>query len=172
MWNVSNMLSMLRMVMSLPLSIALYHGNVFWIVTLALSASATDWLDGFFARKLNQVTDYGKIIDPLADKVMVIAGGLALVLAGVIPLWFCAVIILRDVLILLGGMFVQRKYGLLLMSNMFGKYAVGIVSLVLMLLAIRVDEYKAIMLFIATSMLAISFLLYAKRFVEIVKGGT
>lgn len=169
MWNISNMLSLLRMVMSLPLSIALYDGNVTWILILTLTAGATDWLDGFIARKLNQVTDFGKTIDPVADKVMVMSGGIALLLAQVIPFWFCLVIVLRDVLIVLGGLYIKRKYGMLLMSNVFGKYAVGIVSLVLLLLAVRVNQYQAYLLFGATAMLVTSLLLYAKRFVSIVR---
>lgn len=65
-------------------------------VGVFLVAAATDWLDGYLARKLNQVTDLGKFLDPLVDKLLVLAPLLALVELGQIPAWGVFLILARE----------------------------------------------------------------------------
>jgi CDP-diacylglycerol---glycerol-3-phosphate 3-phosphatidyltransferase len=64
-----------------------------------LVAAITDWLDGYLARKLNQVTELGKFLDPLVDKLLVIAALLILIDLGQVPVWAVFVIIAREILI-------------------------------------------------------------------------
>ncbi|MCP5107576.1 MAG: CDP-diacylglycerol--glycerol-3-phosphate 3-phosphatidyltransferase, partial [bacterium] len=64
-----------------------------------LVASITDAVDGYFARKLDQVTELGKFLDPLADKLLIAAALLALVHQGKVAAWVAAVIILREIFI-------------------------------------------------------------------------
>lgn len=71
-----------------------------WIaLVLFLVASGTDWLDGYLARKLNQVTDLGKFLDPLVDKLLVLAPLLALVELGQVPAWGVFLILARELTI-------------------------------------------------------------------------
>lgn len=91
----------------------------------------TDILDGYIARRRNEVSELGKIIDPLADKVTVITITLILLLKGILPLWFFAVIAARDILILSGGLYIKQKKGLVLQSNNLGKLAVFIIGFTL-----------------------------------------
>ena len=64
-----------------------------------LVAASTDWLDGYLARKLNQVTDLGKFLDPLVDKLLVLAPLLALVELGQVPAWGVFLILARELAI-------------------------------------------------------------------------
>jgi len=64
---------------------------------------ATDWVDGTIARKTGQVSDVGKILDPVADRLAIAAGLIALVLRGIFPLWAAAAILARDLTVLLVG---------------------------------------------------------------------
>ncbi len=71
-----------------------------WIcLVIFLIAAGTDWLDGYLARKLNQISDLGKFLDPLVDKLLVLAPLLALVELGKIPAWGVFVILARELAI-------------------------------------------------------------------------
>jgi CDP-diacylglycerol--glycerol-3-phosphate 3-phosphatidyltransferase len=71
-----------------------------WImVAVFLLAAGTDWLDGYLARKLNQITDLGKFLDPLVDKLLVLAPLIALVELGQIPAWGVFLILARELTI-------------------------------------------------------------------------
>ena len=71
-----------------------------WIVvSIFLVAAGTDWVDGYLARRLNQVTDLGKFLDPLVDKLLVLAPLLALVELGMVPAWGVFLILARELTI-------------------------------------------------------------------------
>jgi CDP-diacylglycerol--glycerol-3-phosphate 3-phosphatidyltransferase len=71
-----------------------------WIcLVIFLIAAATDWLDGYLARKLNQISDLGKFLDPLVDKLLVLAPLLSLVELGEIPAWGVFLILARELAI-------------------------------------------------------------------------
>ena len=71
-WNVPNVLTMIRIAL-IPVFVVLYvNGQQKAALAVFLAASFTDYLDGYLARKLNQITAFGKLMDPLADKIMVL----------------------------------------------------------------------------------------------------
>lgn len=84
----------------------------------------SDLLDGYFARSRNEISELGKIIDPLADKVTVISLVVILLLKGIIPAWYVIITVLRDVLILGGGLYLNYKKNTVLQSNWLGKITV------------------------------------------------
>lgn len=92
----------------------------------------SDLLDGYYARTRNEVSELGKIIDPLADKVIVISITIILLLQGILPFWFLIVIVLRDLIILSGGLFIKQKYGIVLQSNWVGKLTVFTIGFTLL----------------------------------------
>lgn len=96
------MLSILRLVLVPVFLILLLVDQFVWALIVLAFASFTDWLDGQIARKFNQITSLGKILDPAADRLFIFATLIGLTLQGIIPLWFALVIVLRDVLLLIG----------------------------------------------------------------------
>ena len=131
-WNIPNALTMLRLVL-IPVFVYL-----FWKVdrkaalVVFLVASLTDMLDGMLARKLNQITDFGKLFDPLADKVMVLTALICQGLAGVFPWSAIIIVCCKELVMLLGGVFMLSK-NVVVYANYFGKTAqvFFIISLVL-----------------------------------------
>lgn len=94
--NLPNKLTTLRMLL-VPVFIVLYlKGLSYWALAVFIIASATDYLDGHLARKNNLVTDYGKIMDPLADKLLVTSALVCMVQTGVVPAWMVIVILARE----------------------------------------------------------------------------
>lgn len=134
-FNISNLLSILRVILLFPvcyLIIYQFEERNTLIILLLILMYITDLLDGYLARKLNQITETGKIIDPLADKISVIGITTILAFAGRVPLWFFVIIILRDISILAGGIYLKKKYDLTLMSNWQGKVTVFFIGLVIL----------------------------------------
>jgi len=70
-----------------------------WSVAIFLVVAGTDWLDGYLARKLDQVTDLGKFLDPLVDKLLILCVLLALIEMGLVPAWGVSIILARELTI-------------------------------------------------------------------------
>ena len=128
-FNVPNMLSLSR-ILSVPIFIvlmlepspvrALAAGIVFSL------ASATDWLDGYLARKWGQVTKMGKLLDPIADKILIMSALVTLVeiRSDVVHAWISIVIIGRDFAVT-GLRAIASSVGIVIPAETVGKYKVG-----------------------------------------------
>ena len=133
-------------------------------------AALTDKYDGVLARKYNQITDWGKILDPLADKIAVGAVVVVLLFLNAIPTWLVVVVLARDLLIFSGGMYIKATRQMVLPSNETGKWAVGIISLTLFLIVLDLHSWVIdVLVFMAVALLTLSFGLYLKRFIGLVK---
>ena len=128
--NISNSLSFLRIILAFPVAYLLFIQDYELAIILGVIAGITDFLDGFLARKLNQITELGKVLDPIADKLFIGIIGLVLIYTGVMPLWFFASIIIRDILILLGGLYARNKIKIVLTSTFEGKATYSLILLV------------------------------------------
>ncbi|MEO5931657.1 MAG: CDP-alcohol phosphatidyltransferase family protein [Candidatus Kapaibacterium sp.] len=172
-WTLSNIISALRIVLAIPTAFVLVAGMRWTAVALCLAASLTDVLDGYIARRYNEISDLGKILDPLADKAFVGMLVVVLLIQHQLPFWLVAVVLGRDLLILLGGLAVERRTGVVLPSNYPGKAAVVALSLMLVLVIIGADPMAIdILMAIALILLAISLYLYGKRAFGALRGGT
>tara|TARA_X000000368_G_scaffold181283_1_gene143146 strand:- start:4650 stop:5195 length:546 start_codon:yes stop_codon:yes gene_type:complete len=101
---IPNLITGLRFVLVVPISICIYQGNDLLALILFVIAGLSDGLDGYLARKYNWFTEFGQFADPLADKCLVIATLLAFAFSQKLPLWFVYLILSRDGIILIGAM--------------------------------------------------------------------
>jgi cardiolipin synthase (CMP-forming) len=99
--NIPNVLSFLRIAL-VPVFLWLLLEEMFVsAITVLAIAGLTDFLDGYLARKLNQTTKLGKMLDPVADRLYIFATLLALSATGYVPWWLAGLVILRDLLMLI-----------------------------------------------------------------------
>jgi cardiolipin synthase len=99
--SVPNLLSLLRLLLVPVFLWLLLADYIVWALVVLAAAGASDWLDGVIARKFNQITELGKVLDPAADRLYIFATLIGLTINGNIPLWLAVVIIARDVMLLL-----------------------------------------------------------------------
>ena len=138
--NIANKLTLGRVFMIPLFMVVLYLGfpgaNYVALAIFAL-ASATDWLDGYLARKHNLVTDFGKFMDPLADKCLVTAAMLWFVEVGQMPAWALLTVIVREFAVS-GLRMVASDAGRVIAAGWSGKVktAATMVCIILMLLPI------------------------------------
>ena len=173
-WTISNAISVFRLLLAIPVFLLLARPfqNRWWVLLLFLVAYLSDLADGFIARKLNQMTDVGRIIDPLADKVFVILTVLALLFQRMIPTWFASSVIARDMMIFGAGMYLKKKTGIVVQSNLTGKAAVVSIGVVLIASLFRdgMDEtvYTTFLL-VSLGLMVASLTTYTQRFMHLNK---
>ncbi len=168
-WTASNVLSLLRLILVFPIAYLIYvKASPYLILVLALVAILTDWLDGKIARWTGTVSEWGKVLDPLADKVAAGLIGLALVANGALPLWFFALVVARDVLIMIGGLLLLRRLGRVVPSIWIGKVAVFFLALTMLAAVLQADpDVMQVLIRTTTFLLIFSFLVYIRRFVQL-----
>ena len=140
-WTIPNVLTMIRMILIPVFVVLFFSGLKMAALAVFCAASFTDFLDGFLARKLNQVTDFGKLFDPLADKLMVLTAMVCQTFWGPLPLVAVLIVALKELVMVFGGMFMLSR-NVVVDSNIYGKAAqVGfIAALVLSFFHDRFEE--------------------------------
>jgi len=173
-WTIPNVLTMIRMIMIPVFVILFFNGARKAALAVFIAASLTDLLDGFLARKLNQITDFGKLFDPLADKLMVLTVMVCQGIAGVLPWTAIAVVAVKELIMVIGGMFMLSR-DVVVYSNLAGKTAM-VFFVASLLLSFFHDELAAwgvqldiILLWITVGLALIALVLYALGVVKTLK---
>lgn len=79
-----------------------------WAIVLLVVSGFTDWLDGYLARRWNQITRVGQLLDPIADRLYILATLIGLLLRGIVPWWFVVILLSRDV-VMAGVLWVLKR---------------------------------------------------------------
>jgi len=134
--DIPNILSFLRLAM-VPVFITLYvKERTVWAIAVFILAGITDVLDGYIARKYNYVSNFGKILDPLADKLMQLSAFICLYTAALIPWWMPVIYFAKEALTAFGAMFIFKRSKLVVKSNVFGKAATVLVFAAVCVIAV------------------------------------
>jgi cardiolipin synthase len=122
--NVPNILSLIRLC-AVPIVPLVYFsempGSHLWAAAIYLAASLTDVLDGYIARKYNLITKLGRVLDPLADKLMSFCVLVCIIMGGLIPYWAGVVFFVKETFMGLGALLQYKKIDDVLPSNFLGK---------------------------------------------------
>ncbi len=121
--NLPNKITLTRIILTFAFMIFLFSKGVFCKVAalgIFIIAALTDYLDGFLAKRYNTISDFGKIMDPVADKILVLAAFLAFVEMKLIPAWMVVIIIMRE-FVITSIRVVALKYNKVLPAGAGGK---------------------------------------------------
>ena len=121
--NIPNALSLVRIFLVPVLVVFLIvvpRPDNLWAAAVFLAAVLTDWLDGRIARSMRQVTTLGKLLDPVADKLLISASLISLVQVGRVPAWMVVLIVGRD-LAITGLRGIAASQNVIIQANEFGK---------------------------------------------------
>ena len=168
-FTFSNIISFVRVFLTIPTVWALLEGKTVVAASLMALAYITDIADGYVARKTNTISEFGKAIDPIADKIFVAGIGIVMVLKGLVPFWFIAFVIGKDLVTLIGSLLVRNKIKAVLPSNYWGKSAVlmTIVCLFLAVCGLSADVLVFGWL-LSTALLCVSFVIYVRRAIQMI----
>lgn len=169
----ANLLSLSRVLLTPLVGYFLWKGDsqsTHICALLLIVAGITDGLDGYVARKLGQVSDFGKTLDPLADKLMAIVLIGLLIMFRDFPWWLAGVVVGRDLLILLAGLTLMRGEKIVVPSNWAGKYAFVAIIFLIGSYIYRFPTGITVLTWMTIVLVAISSLLYARLFLRL-RGG-
>jgi CDP-diacylglycerol---glycerol-3-phosphate 3-phosphatidyltransferase len=122
--NIPNVLTVIRILLVPVLVVALLEktgGGDALAAVVFVTASVTDWFDGYLARSRNWVTNFGKLMDPIADKLLIVAALVALVSLNRLPAWVAMVIIAREFAVTVLRVAVGTQQGVVMSAGQFGK---------------------------------------------------
>ncbi len=171
--NIPNILTTIRLCM-MPVFLFVYFlpGQTakWWAMGVILLAFFTDVLDGYIARHYHQITNLGKILDPVADKAMQITVLTCIVFNNISLLWVAAFILMKDILLGIGAIVMYKK-GIVGQANWFGKTAcfVNICACVMLLFPFSVPLPEAWVTFTAWLLIVVNALSLASYCIMFVK---
>ena len=114
--HIPNLITLMRILLVAPVAATLAEERYDWALALFAVAGASDGLDGFLARRFGWMSRLGALLDPLADKLLLITSFLVLGWLGALPLWLAAAVVLRDLVIVAGALAYRRVVGRLEME--------------------------------------------------------
>ncbi len=186
--NVPNKLTVFRVILIVPFVLLMLGGQAGWPIFAGIAAytdyialaifviaSLTDLLDGKIARKYNLVTNFGKFMDPLADKLLVCSAMICLVEMGRIPAWIVIVIISRE-FIISGFRTVAADNGVVIAASYWGKFKTTFQMVMIILLILNIENsvmsvITNVVVYIALALTVISLVDYIVKNKEVMKDG-
>lgn len=166
--NLANKLTLLRMLL-VPIFLIFIAINeipygTFIATFIFVIASVTDKLDGYIARSRNQITNFGKFMDPLADKLLVTAALISLVEFRVVPSWAAVIIIAREFAVS-GLRTIAASEGKVIAASWWGKIktVIQIVAIILLLIEVNISQSRYLFDLVTNSNFLMNFFDYVPR---------
>lgn len=167
--NIPNVLTIIRLLL-IPGFVYYYfssieNGNRIAIVLFAV-AGLTDILDGFIARRYNLVTRLGIVLDPLADKLMLLAVLVSITMKGQIPFWVIVVVAIKETLLILGAITLFNDHDIVVPANIYGKLST--IAFYIAIIAITFDvPYGRVMLDGFVLVTIVALMVYINSYISI-----
>jgi cardiolipin synthase len=171
--NIPNVLSVFRLAL-VPVFCIIFFSRIAHAYPLAalvyLVASVTDMLDGYIARRYHMVTKLGRILDPLADKLMAATALFCIVYASILPMWAFIIFALKECLMGLGAILLYKKVSDVLSANRIGKAATALfftVCAVLLIFPGISHTAASIMIAAALGLSIAAMIIYLSQYIKV-----
>lgn len=165
--NVPNILTVIRFLMIPVFAYFLCLGEYFTAAFLFLLAGLTDVLDGFIARKYNLITPWGKLADPLADKLMQITALVILTfIHGFIHPIILAVVLAKELFMVAGSVVLYKQNDYVVSANWYGKMATVVFYFAIVMIIFKAP-YRNVFISVAVLSTLFAFLMYIRQYMQI-----
>lgn len=168
--NVPNAITVFRILLIPVFAWQFLEGNYYVAAAIYLVAWFSDVLDGFIARKFNLITNFGKLFDPLADKLLNMTALFLLAYKGIIPLVFPIILLAKELILVIGGGILLKYSKVVVSAKWSGKIATFLFTVaVILMLFPQVQTFAVILAWIAMASAFVALIDYAVGFFKAVK---
>lgn len=166
--TISNFISIARAVLTIPIIYFLKEGRGNVALIFILIAIVSDMLDGWLARISNEITELGKILDPVADKIVIFGVMLYLFLADLAPLNYFIFLLIRDITISLLGVYMLNNYKVSPRANKMGKVSIIFTSAAVLsfIYSDKVGQWATPLIWVSITVMSISWVQYCQTYIH------
>lgn len=175
--TIPNILSFFRILLITPFMILFLNGQYVWAAVMIIISGLTDCVDGFVARHFNQVSDFGKILDPVADKLTLLAVGIGICILTPEVITVMVILIIKDLLMLIGGIALIKNDIQPPQARWYGKvgtilfYISVCTIVVLKVFGIEVPYLSVILLSVTATTMIFALVKYFLLFLDLITNG-
>lgn len=169
-WNIPNALSVLRILLIIPFMALYLAGHEYWAFGVLLLSGATDMLDGFIARRYNQITDCGKLLDPLSDKLTQVSVVVALACRYKELMPLALLCLVKEVCQAIGSIILLRRKSKVRGSRWFGKLSTIMFYACMLVMVLWSDapaSARWILVSVASLCMLLAFIGYFHLYIQI-----
>lgn len=164
--NIPNILTTVRLVLVPMFGYLMYLKDYMPAAIFFIVAVLTDFLDGFLARKFNQVTNFGKVMDPVADKLLVVTALCMLTIQNKLSIVIFIIVAVKEVLMGIGGILLYRNKKRISSADWYGKIASGIFYFAIVMLILNV-KYSKTFIIIAVAATVFALAKYIAKYIKV-----
>lgn len=170
-FTIPNFMTLMRLLFLIPILWCLAHQLRWWALFWTSMGILTDLLDGWVARKFNQASDLGRLMDPMVDKIngIVVTFYMAISPYYDFPLWYFIFFTVRELCVLAGGWAIVQKRQVVPESNTLGKRSAFVTGLMVLLFMIDWQPYAWILLWLSLALTLLSTVGYIRVYVQNMK---
>lgn len=163
---IPNILTLLRIALTLVFSRFYLKGYTQIAFVIFLIACITDVLDGYIARRFDMITDFGKLVDPFADKFMVLTSLFCFIVKGEISIWYFYILLVKEILLIVFALLILKDHTVVFSKN-FGKLSSLLINLGIFSVLLSNEVFGNVFIITGIVCAVIGVLQYALNFVDI-----
>ncbi len=161
-FSPANLISAFRAFLAVPILVTLHQEKLLLSLSLMGVGVFTDFLDGFVARKFHARSAFGKVLDPVADKITLASLLIYLGFFTDLPWWFLVILVIRDLSIVSSAAYLMSAHRKAFQANFSGKVSINLTALTIIMYVVNLDPYKTYVMWVAAAAMVLSWIRYMR----------